>query len=347
MKHTCLIFCIVALFSGSVSGETQPSPTQYLDTILRLLRVVQKEMQKQSQEPSDRWQQDLVDLTDPLLQASSDLYRSSASAGTPTPAYGLRIMLNVLRASRDPKHAVSNAEELVQMVSFLRSEYQLAAKQATPQTASFTRTQIRDVLLGVLQRAEFQQATKPSVFDYWLNKIIVKVIAWLRSIFDSQAMRQTGKYAYIFLWAVYGIGGASIIWFIYRAWSPRRKVTQTDAEASSRAAGLLTPDAHRAEAEAFAKAGSYAAAMRSYFLMMLAQLEQQQIVARNRTWTNSEYVRAFGHRVSDRELCSRMSLLTARCDRVSYGGDACDESGFLNFRTEVEGFLESVATVST
>ena len=43
--------------------------------------------------------------------------------------------------------------------------------------------------MEILHRAEFQQGTKTNVFDYYVNRIIVKAMAWIRGLFDSQTMR--------------------------------------------------------------------------------------------------------------------------------------------------------------
>lgn len=337
-------FCVVVLFAASAFAASEPvGPSQILDDMIRQLRKVQSAMQKELQQPSEQWQDDLTKMIEPLLSSTADLYRSSAQTGSPATAYGLRVMVNNLRASRDPKLAVEQAEKLTQTISFLRFEYELSAqKQAPPPAPAITRSRNREIVMEILRRAEFQQSAKPNVFDHYVNRIVVKAMAWIRSLFDSQAMRQAGQFAYGLLWIAYAIVSALIGWLIYRAWSPKRRLAEQKSRAAKMASVPLTPEQHLAEAEAFVKAGDYAAAVRAYFLVLLATLERENFVPRNRSWTNHEYLRAFGQRVTDGRLSTRMTSLTSLCDGISYGGQTCDETRFIQFRNEVDDFVESL-----
>jgi hypothetical protein len=345
MKFVVTVLCLfvsVAIATAATSNPPRP-PIQVLDEMITHLRAVQSAMQKESKTPTDHWQEDLVKLTEPLVASVNELSRMGAHTRSPSSAYGLRVLYNGLRSSRDPKQALQNSEQLVQTVSFLRSEHQLAAqKRAQAPMAEVSQTQASEVMAEVLKRSEFHQATKPHFFDFYLNRLIVKVIAWFHGIFDSAAMRQAGQFAYLFLWLVYLVVGFLVIWLMYRAWAPRRKIDDGQTGDSSTGIQLLTPETHLAAAEALFEEGNHAGAVREYFLMMLATLEQRNFVARNRSWTNWEYLRAFGNRVREESTRSQMSQLNSIYDRVSYGGAGCDAERFTTFRKSVDDFLSAL-----
>ena len=341
MKRAFIAFGMVFCLAASTMAEPTP---QVLDQFIQQLRKIQHAIREEAAD--EPWQERIANLTDPLLELTTEIYRSTLQEGAASSAYGLRVRINSLRAARDAGQANEVIEELIETASFLRNEHLLVA-QKPPLTGSVaSRTRTREILGEILRRPEFAQQTKPSVFDYYVNRIIVKVIEWLRGLFDSQAMRQAGRFAFLLLWFVYAIVAALIVWFIYRAWSPSSKRKRAEAD-DGPPGGPLLPEGHLAEVEAFIKQGNFAAAIRAYFLVLLATLEQRDLVARNRTWTNWEYLRAFGKRIGDDRLRARMAALASVCDQVSYRGETCDESRFLSFRTDVEGFLETLQTVAS
>ncbi|MSR64722.1 MAG: DUF4129 domain-containing protein [Verrucomicrobiae bacterium] len=340
---SCLLISVAVATAATPNSHPARPPIQVLDEMIVHLRAVQSAMQKEAKTPTDHWQEDLGKLTEPLVASVNELSRMGAHTSSPSSAYGLRVLYNSLRSSRDPRQALQTSEQLVQTVSFLRSEHQLAAQKQLS-SPRIDREKARDVMAEVLKRSEFHQATKPHFFDFYLNRLIVKVIAWFHGLFDSAAMRQAGQFAYLFLWLVYLVVGFLVIWLVYRAWAPRRKIADDPTRDTSAGIQLLTPESHLAAAEAMCKEGNHAGAVREYFLMMLATLEQRNFVARNRSWTNWEYLGAFGKRVREEAARSQMSQLNSVYDQVSYGGAGCDAQRFTTFRKSVDDFLSALPT---
>jgi hypothetical protein len=320
------------------------TPPQLFDGMIQKLRAVESAMMKQGRaslsEPKgeDSWQLALENLTEPLGHLVNDLYRSG-QGNSPPPAYGLRVLISSLRSSRSPQEARHNAIQLIDTISFLRDEYELAHQRKPPPGVSVAPAAARQTLNDILRRSEFKKTTRPHFFEYYLNRFIVRAIAWLQGMFDSSGMRQAGRFAYFVLWAAYALVGAAAFWFLNRAWSPRRLQQVKPLRRATNGIALLTPESHRASAEALRRQGDFGAAIREYFLMMLATIEQRNIVPRNRCWTNWEYLRMLGARVPGEFMRGQLTEINRVYDQVRYGGMVCDESRFVSFREDVDDFL--------
>lgn len=334
-------FCLGLLF-GAPCLATE-SMVAIFDSMIKQLRDVQGAMHKQTQAPTDEWQEELIAKTEPLLHAVNDLYRSGTQSGRTVSAYGVRMSINNLRGAQSPQQAVQSAEHLVEVLAFLRREYQLSGQlKIVPPAAEVSRDQGREIVQEILGRSEFQQTTKPHFFDSYVNRTIVRAIAWLQGLFDTTTMQKAGNVAYLALWAAYGLAAFILVYFVSKAWSPRRRIDQESESGAREGIELQSPETHCADAEAFAREGKFGDAMRAYFLMMLSALEQRNLVARNRTWTNWEYLRAFQSRVSDEALRGRMAQLNRLYDQIRYGGLDCDRDRFAGFRQDVDAFLSAL-----
>lgn len=335
-----LVVAALALISAAAFAA---DPITVLDGMIKQLREVQGAVQTESGAPPEQWQATLGARLEPAVLSVNDLYRAGARKGQTVPAFALRFMLNNLRSSPSPGQAIQEAERIIQVLSFLRGEYQLAAQKAPGHAFDASaRAVARETLQEILDRAEFKQTSKPHFFEYYVNRNIVRAMAWLQSLFDEAGLDQAGRYAALFLWGVYGFAAVLVAWLVFRAWSPRRRVSERTEAVHGGGIALQTPGIHLGEAEEFARQGNFAAAIRAYFLMMLSSLEQRNLVARNRTWTNWEYHRAFASRVDDDSLRGRMSQLNRDYDTVSYGGQSCDRERYTHFRNEVDGFLSAL-----
>ncbi len=346
MRPLWLVLSLLAAGLPVATAAPAPPPRPPLQTLGDLtaqLKTAQAAMQKESEQPGGHWQEALAKLADSIQNSARDLSRPGLRTPSLSSGYGLRILVSNLRSAHDPKQALTTIDHLVETVSFLRSEYQLAAeKQAAALSATISHARSREALLEILRRSEFRQTSKPHFFDYYFNRIIVRAMAWLRGIFDSSAMQRAGSFAYVLLCAAYVLVGGAAIWLLQRAWSPRFRPAGTEKTANHAGLSLLSPETHRARAEALAGQGNFAKAVGEYFLMMLSTLEGRDFVPRHRSWTNWEYLRAFGRRVHHEATRDRLGELNLVYDRVTYGGAACDELRFTAFRKRVDEFLSAL-----
>lgn len=127
---------------------------------------------------------------------------------------------------------------------------------------------------------------------------------------------------------------AVFLWRWRRLLRPRAGVGRDRAPV--RVITLADTTLYAEQAERSERAGDWSEALRMRYLSLLALLEREGLVPRDRSQTNGEYLRALAGHVAAPEVRARMEAVNRAFDRTWYGRGRCGQAEYLAFRSDAD-----------
>jgi len=211
-------------------------------------------------------------------------------------------------------------------------------------SSSLGKTQMRERLAAILQRAEYARTVKE---ESALKRVLRQLFEWIARLFPKGRSLSEGgaslasRLAQIF---VLGVALAAIAYAL-RTFAPhflnRRKAKKTSKPEARVVLGeRLEPDQSAAdllaEAEALARAGDLRGAIRRGYIALLIELADRKIISLAQHKTNRDYLRAVREMQS---LHQNMEVLTNNFEQHWYGLVPANENDWMAFRA---GYKEAV-----
>ena len=161
---------------------------------------------------------------------------------------------------------------------------------------------------------------------------------WVGDRFSIGNVQALERVSYFIMFSLVAVAVLALLWWWVRGFARRPGSQPAVATTELVETRLMAePDAYRRQAADHAAVQEYRAAVRALFLMTLAELESRDLVAYDRTRTNTEYMRQLQRRVGAGPLLEGFRSITDTYDHVWYGREACAAQDFAHFADRVAG----------
>jgi hypothetical protein len=195
-------------------------------------------------------------------------------------------------------------------------------------------------LRAILARPEFEwPEERPTLWQQWRERLRQAFVELLERLFPEE-IRLPGAGL---TWTLTLIGAVLLLLVLgYAARALLGNLVTEAAEPADRrgADEALNADLARQQARTFATSGDYRTAVRYLYLSALLLLEERGVLRYDRSLTNREYLRRVAHQPG---VAAHLGEIIDLFDRVWYGYQAVDESGYTRYNDQIQALRQAAA----